>query len=111
MPQLSGRDEEILKFPYVEIRSPIPVCLTIAFTAQSCTEQRGDPEVYFFATLLYQLATNFPSIQQDVNRTIRNNPALLDPDNLSATRWRLSFANPSGNFDSDCVHARKRDYC
>ncbi|KAG1811898.1 uncharacterized protein BJ212DRAFT_1277613, partial [Suillus subaureus] len=35
---------------------------------------------YFFVTLVYQLATNFPSIQQGVNRAIRNNPTLLDPD-------------------------------
>ncbi|KAG2345364.1 hypothetical protein BDR05DRAFT_946871 [Suillus weaverae] len=35
---------------------------------------------YFFATLAYQLATNFPSIREDVNRVIRENPALLGPD-------------------------------
>ncbi|KAG1741347.1 hypothetical protein EDB19DRAFT_1609691, partial [Suillus lakei] len=32
---------------------------------------------YFFATLVYQFANNFPSIRQDVSRVIRNNPALL----------------------------------
>ncbi|KAG1777331.1 hypothetical protein EV702DRAFT_273498 [Suillus placidus] len=35
---------------------------------------------YFFATLAYQLATNFPSIREDVNRVIREDPALLGPD-------------------------------
>ncbi|KAG1798396.1 uncharacterized protein BJ212DRAFT_1225989, partial [Suillus subaureus] len=35
---------------------------------------------YLFATLAYQLANNFPSIQQDMNRVIHNNPALLDLD-------------------------------
>jgi hypothetical protein len=35
---------------------------------------------YFFATLAYQLATNFPSIRTHVNRAIFENPALLDPD-------------------------------
>ncbi|KAG2138348.1 hypothetical protein DEU56DRAFT_945383 [Suillus clintonianus] len=35
---------------------------------------------YFFATLAYQLACNFPSIREDLNRAIRENPALLDPN-------------------------------
>ncbi|KAG0698124.1 hypothetical protein DFH29DRAFT_1003094 [Suillus ampliporus] len=35
---------------------------------------------YFFATLVYQLASNFPSIREDVNKSIRDNPALLDHD-------------------------------
>ncbi|OAX31314.1 hypothetical protein K503DRAFT_703884, partial [Rhizopogon vinicolor AM-OR11-026] len=35
---------------------------------------------YFFATLAYQLASNFPSVKEDVNRVILENPALLDPD-------------------------------
>jgi hypothetical protein len=35
---------------------------------------------YFFATLVYQLGTNFPNIHNDVNEAIRDNPALLDPD-------------------------------
>ncbi|KAG2076433.1 hypothetical protein BDR04DRAFT_1148867, partial [Suillus decipiens] len=33
---------------------------------------------YFFATLVYQLAINFPSIRGDMNRIILDNPALLD---------------------------------
>ncbi|KAG1818182.1 uncharacterized protein BJ212DRAFT_1499402 [Suillus subaureus] len=35
---------------------------------------------YFFAMLAYQLASNFPSVWEDVNRAIIENPALLDPD-------------------------------
>lgn len=63
---------------------------------------------YFFATLAYQLASNFPSIREDVNRVIRDKPALLDPDKslrdqmeelllqpLRRLRHRLSQCPPS----------------
>ncbi|KAG1817224.1 uncharacterized protein BJ212DRAFT_1270712 [Suillus subaureus] len=33
---------------------------------------------YFFATLAYQLGSNFPSICLDMNRAIMENPTLLD---------------------------------
>jgi hypothetical protein len=49
---------------------------------------------YFFATLAYQLATNFPSIQDDVNRAIRQNPALLDPDNSLHDQMETLFLQP-----------------
>ncbi|KAG1776923.1 hypothetical protein EV702DRAFT_294596 [Suillus placidus] len=35
---------------------------------------------YFFATLAYQLAINFPSVKTHVNKAILENPSLLDPD-------------------------------
>jgi deoxyadenosine/deoxycytidine kinase len=34
---------------------------------------------YFFATLAYQLASNFPSIRNDVSTVIRENPSLSRP--------------------------------
>jgi hypothetical protein len=49
---------------------------------------------YFFATLAYQLATNFPSIRQDVNRAIRNNPALLDPNTPLCDQMEALFLQP-----------------
>ncbi|KAG1837235.1 hypothetical protein DFJ58DRAFT_628499, partial [Suillus subalutaceus] len=49
---------------------------------------------YFFATLAYQLATNFPSVRQDVNRAIRNNPALLDPDTSLCDQMEALFLQP-----------------
>jgi len=49
---------------------------------------------YFFATLVYQLATNFPSIRKDVDRTIRDNPALLDPDTPLCDQMEALFLQP-----------------
>ncbi|KAG1803082.1 hypothetical protein EV424DRAFT_1331183, partial [Suillus variegatus] len=49
---------------------------------------------YFFATLVYQLATNFPSIRKDVSRAIRNNPALLDPDTPLCDQMEKLFLQP-----------------
>jgi hypothetical protein len=49
---------------------------------------------YFFATLAYQLATNFPSIRDDVNRAIRENPALLDPDKSLHDQMEALFLQP-----------------
>ncbi|KAG2150892.1 hypothetical protein DEU56DRAFT_977589 [Suillus clintonianus] len=52
---------------------------------------------YFFATLVYQLATNFPSIRKDVNRAIRDNPALLDPDKALCDQMEALFLQPLRN--------------
>ncbi|KAG1819033.1 uncharacterized protein BJ212DRAFT_1298319 [Suillus subaureus] len=49
---------------------------------------------YFFATLVYQLASNFPSIWKDVNRTIQDNPALLDPDKSLRDQVEALFIQP-----------------
>ncbi|KAG1777328.1 hypothetical protein EV702DRAFT_1197303 [Suillus placidus] len=49
---------------------------------------------YFFATLAYQLASNFPSVQEDVNRTIRENPALLDPNVSLHDQMEALFLRP-----------------
>ncbi|KAG2347301.1 hypothetical protein BDR05DRAFT_725669 [Suillus weaverae] len=49
---------------------------------------------YFFATLVYQLASNFPSVREDVNRTIRDNPALLDPDKSLRDQVEALFIQP-----------------
>jgi hypothetical protein len=49
---------------------------------------------YFFVTLVYQLASNFPSIWKDVNRAIRDNPALLDPDTPLCDQMEALFLQP-----------------
>ncbi|KAG2350817.1 hypothetical protein BDR05DRAFT_869344, partial [Suillus weaverae] len=49
---------------------------------------------YFFATLVYQLANNFPSIRKDVNKVIHNNPALLDPDTPLCDQMEALFLRP-----------------
>ena len=49
---------------------------------------------YFFATLAYQLATNFPSIREDLNKAIRDNPALLDPDKSLEDQMEALFLQP-----------------
>ncbi|KAG1814379.1 uncharacterized protein BJ212DRAFT_1274365, partial [Suillus subaureus] len=49
---------------------------------------------YFFVTLVYQLATNFPSIQQDVSRAVCNNPTLLDPDTPLCDQMEALFLQP-----------------
>ncbi|KAG2360501.1 hypothetical protein BDR07DRAFT_1251386, partial [Suillus spraguei] len=49
---------------------------------------------YFFATLAYQLATNFPSIKTLVNRAIIKNPALLDPDSSVHDQMEGLFLRP-----------------
>ncbi|KAG2750297.1 hypothetical protein P692DRAFT_20873240 [Suillus brevipes Sb2] len=49
---------------------------------------------YFFATLVYQLAANFPSIRDDVNEAIGNNPALLDSDAPLCDQMEALFLKP-----------------
>ncbi|KAG2158649.1 uncharacterized protein EDB93DRAFT_557539 [Suillus bovinus] len=49
---------------------------------------------YFFATLAYQLASNFPSIRGDVNKAIIENPALLDPDKSLRDLMEALFLRP-----------------
>jgi hypothetical protein len=49
---------------------------------------------YFFATLAYQLATNFPSVRDDVNRAIRENPSLLDPGGSLRDQMEALFLRP-----------------
>ncbi|KAG1717483.1 uncharacterized protein EDB91DRAFT_1352983 [Suillus paluster] len=49
---------------------------------------------YFFATLVYQLASKFPSIRSDVNNAIRENPALLDPNNSLCDQMEAFFLKP-----------------
>lgn len=52
---------------------------------------------YFFATLVYQLSTNFASIWQDVSKAIRNNPALLHPDTSLCDQVEALFFKPLRN--------------
>jgi len=49
---------------------------------------------YFFATLVCQLANNFPSVREDVNSAIRENPALLDPDKSLRDQMEALFLRP-----------------
>ncbi|KAG0707950.1 hypothetical protein DFH29DRAFT_994575 [Suillus ampliporus] len=49
---------------------------------------------YFFATLAYQLAKNFPSIREEVIRAIREDPALLDPDASLHDQMEALFLPP-----------------
>jgi hypothetical protein len=50
---------------------------------------------HFFATLVYQLASNFPSIRKDMNRAICDNFALLDTDKPLRPD-EVSLIHPSG---------------
>ncbi|KAG1835689.1 hypothetical protein EV424DRAFT_1551697 [Suillus variegatus] len=49
---------------------------------------------YFFMTLAYQLAQNFPSVQTDVNRAILKDPTLLDPDKSLREQMEGLFLQP-----------------
>jgi environmental stress-induced protein Ves len=49
---------------------------------------------YLFATIAYQLASNFPSIRDDVNRAIHDNPAILDPDKSLQDQMEALFLQP-----------------
>ncbi|OAX36593.1 hypothetical protein K503DRAFT_673907, partial [Rhizopogon vinicolor AM-OR11-026] len=48
----------------------------------------------FFATLVYQLASNFPSIKDDVTRAIRENFAILDLDTSLEDQMEALFLKP-----------------
>ncbi|KAG1811294.1 uncharacterized protein BJ212DRAFT_1278205, partial [Suillus subaureus] len=60
----------------------------------SCKHMKHCTAGYFFMTLVYQLATKFPSIQKDVNRAICDNPALLDPDKFLCDQMEALFLKP-----------------
>ncbi|OAX38829.1 hypothetical protein K503DRAFT_676370, partial [Rhizopogon vinicolor AM-OR11-026] len=47
-----------------------------------------------FATLVYQLACNFPSIKDNVTRAIRENPAILDLDTSLEDQMETLFLQP-----------------
>ncbi|KAG2112513.1 hypothetical protein DEU56DRAFT_200533 [Suillus clintonianus] len=49
---------------------------------------------FFFATLAYQLARNFPSVRTVVNEAIRNHPALLDPGASLRDQMEALFLRP-----------------
>ncbi|KAG0700754.1 hypothetical protein DFH29DRAFT_853368, partial [Suillus ampliporus] len=49
---------------------------------------------YFFATLVYQLASNFPSVRLDVKRAIHDNPSLLDPNKSLRDQMEALFLQP-----------------
>ncbi|KAG1788024.1 uncharacterized protein HD556DRAFT_1245812, partial [Suillus plorans] len=62
------------------------------FFSQKYTERCTT--AYFFATLVYQLASNFPSIRADVSKSIRDNPALLDPSESLRVQVETLFLQP-----------------
>ncbi|KIK37948.1 hypothetical protein CY34DRAFT_53668, partial [Suillus luteus UH-Slu-Lm8-n1] len=49
---------------------------------------------FFFATLAYQLACNFPSVREDLSRVIRENPALLDHNKSLRDQMEGLFLGP-----------------
>jgi len=49
---------------------------------------------YFFATLAYQLATNFPSIKDKLMEVIGKNPALLHPQKSPREQMEALFLLP-----------------
>ena len=49
---------------------------------------------YFFATLACQLASNFPSIQSEVNEAIRKKPSILDPNKPLPEQIEVLFLEP-----------------
>ncbi|OAX32585.1 hypothetical protein K503DRAFT_701810, partial [Rhizopogon vinicolor AM-OR11-026] len=49
---------------------------------------------HFFATLAYQLAVNFPSIQEEVEIVIHRNPSLLHPDKSLHDQMKALFLQP-----------------
>ncbi|KAG1809826.1 uncharacterized protein HD556DRAFT_1223603, partial [Suillus plorans] len=49
---------------------------------------------HFFATLAYQLASNFPSVRNDVNRAIRENPAVLKSSESLRNQMKALFRQP-----------------
>ncbi|KAG2135166.1 hypothetical protein DEU56DRAFT_738202, partial [Suillus clintonianus] len=49
---------------------------------------------YFFTTLAYQLGSNFPSVRDEVNRAIQENPALLDPNKSLHSQMEALFLRP-----------------
>ncbi|KAG2090400.1 uncharacterized protein F5147DRAFT_764436 [Suillus discolor] len=49
---------------------------------------------HFFATLAYQLASNFPSIRNNVNRAVRENPAVLDSSKSLRDQMKALFHKP-----------------
>ncbi|KAG2339061.1 hypothetical protein BDR05DRAFT_1040174, partial [Suillus weaverae] len=55
---------------------------------------------HFFATLAYQLASNFPSVQKDVNRAIRENPAVLNASMSLREQMKALFRRPLWHLES-----------
>jgi hypothetical protein len=49
---------------------------------------------YFFATLAYQLASNFASVREDMKRAIFENPALLDSEKSLREQMEALFLRP-----------------
>ncbi|KAG2126829.1 hypothetical protein DEU56DRAFT_862088 [Suillus clintonianus] len=68
------------------------------FSSRKHTKRRTTG--YFFATLAYQLAVNFPSIKTYVNKAILENPALLDPDKSLHDQMEALFLQPLRNLQS-----------
>ncbi|KAG1744325.1 hypothetical protein EDD22DRAFT_739852, partial [Suillus occidentalis] len=44
---------------------------------------------YLFATLTYQLVSNFPSTKNDVNEAILENPVVLDSSKSLHNHWQM----------------------
>ncbi|KAG2109740.1 uncharacterized protein F5147DRAFT_635171 [Suillus discolor] len=55
---------------------------------------------HFFATLAYQLASNFPSVKNDVNKAIHENPAVLDSRKSLRDQMMALFRRPLSHLQS-----------
>ncbi|KAG0697982.1 hypothetical protein DFH29DRAFT_125546 [Suillus ampliporus] len=60
----------------------------------SCKHTERCTTGFFFMTLAYQLACNFPSVREDVNKAIWENPALLDPNKSLCDQMEGLFLRP-----------------
>ncbi|KAG1894354.1 uncharacterized protein F5891DRAFT_961643 [Suillus fuscotomentosus] len=55
---------------------------------------------HFFATLAYQLASNFPSVKNDVNKAICENPVVLDSSKSLCDQMMALFRRPLWHLQS-----------
>ncbi|KAG2053843.1 hypothetical protein BDR06DRAFT_863109, partial [Suillus hirtellus] len=60
----------------------------------SCNSKECSITGHFFVTLVYQLASNFPSIRNDVNRAVHENPAVLDSSKSLCDQMKVLFRQP-----------------
>ncbi|KAG2741937.1 hypothetical protein P692DRAFT_201777857, partial [Suillus brevipes Sb2] len=60
----------------------------------SCKHTKRSTTGHFFATLAYQLASNFPSVKNHVNEAIRENPTVLDSSESLLDQMKALFRQP-----------------
>ncbi|KAG2055769.1 hypothetical protein BDR06DRAFT_857359, partial [Suillus hirtellus] len=60
----------------------------------SCKHTKCSTTGHLFVTLAYQLASNFPSIKNDVNKAIHKTPAVLDSSESLCNQMMALFHRP-----------------